>query len=197
MMGPAPGSSSNSFSQRDLSGEVAVSTAQTASVSTLSGTMSDGEDWKRKYNECLAENMRLTMQLDCAGRKAVGGFGKNKQSVYKTNGPDLTNRTALYDWVTFKLWPHYKVLHLRGDWTTYDEDDEDCHPFAAQVMAVITVPKIFETVKSEYYRSFALPTVSAKLSSLRNNYVTKCKNIYKSESESYSMLCVCCFMLAS
>ena len=193
MMCHAPGSSSNSVGQRDLSGEVAVSAVSTASVSSLSGNMSHGEDvWKRKYDECAEENMRLLMQLDCAGRNKVG-LGKNNQSVYKTAGPDMTNRTALYNWVTFKLWPHYKILYLRGDWTTYDEDHP--HDFAAQVMAVITVPKAFVQIKGEYYKRFALPTVSAKLSSLRTNYVAKCKNVYQSKSEWYSMLCrVLCWL---
>ena len=55
------------------------------------------------------------------------------------------------------------------------------HAFAAHVMNYVQLPQSFVGYEDLYYESFALPTVSSKLSSLRGNFVTKCRNTFNSE----------------
>lgn len=46
------------------------------------------------------------------------------------------------------------------------------------LMNYVQLPQSFVGYEDLYYESFALPTVSSKLSSLRGNFVTKCRNTF-------------------
>lgn len=135
--------------------------------------------WKQKYYETCAQVDQLQLMLDTRSRTNRGGLGKNTQTHYRTAACNRTNKTALMNWVQDWLWPRYKLLFFKGRWTTYEAKKP--HNFAAKVMTAVRMPKAFIGHEKEYYEQFALPVVNAKLSNMRGNYVTQCKNAFKRE----------------
>lgn len=167
-----------------------VSSCSVSSMTDTNNGPSVAEWWQQRYQTARAEADRLQMFVD--GRRRTTercGLGKNTQTHFLTAAANQTNKTALHNWVRKTLWPHYKILFFKGRWTSYDKQTP--HPFAVKVMTAIRMPRSFVGYEREYYEQFVLPTVSAKLSNLRGNFVTACKNTFRSEC----LLCLSAFFV--
>lgn len=166
-------------------------TVSSSSISSLSAAASSANAetdcsnndqiqwWRERSRHYKQQCERLQMEIDCRSRAHRGGMGKNKQTMYMTEQANMTNKTALMNGTEADIWPSFKFLFFRGRWTVYDEDNP--HSFAAHVMRYVTLPQSFEGYAGQYYETFALPTVSSKLSSLRGNFVTTCHDMFKGE----------------
>jgi len=177
--------------QQLVSSSSILSTA--ATTSSADGTVTSQDDlnggpvpksdeaqwWRdasyRYKNECE----RLQTLVDSHSRQRNNGTGKNKQTMYLTDTANMSNKTALMSCTKDSIWPSYKFLFFRGRWNVYDTQCP--HSFAAHVMNYVQLPQSFVGYEALYYESFALPTVSSKLSSLRGNFVNKCRDTFKSE----------------
>lgn len=121
------------------------------------------------------------------------GLGRNKQSIWKADPSNMSNITQLKVSTKQTIWPTNKFLKFKGNkWTVYDASDP--HPFAAHVMRQVVVPPSFRGAESDYYTNVALPTVAAKLSSLRGNFNTSCGKAFKSK---FNVIVCLIFVLAS
>ena len=139
------------------------------SVSSLSASQATD------YQMLKEENERLRMQVNATR----SGRGKNKQTMLLSDGTDITNKMALYTGVKDTIWPHYKFLHFQGSWTVYERHKP--HEFAEHVMSLVQLPESFKGLENKYYEEIALPNVSSKLSTMRSNFVTACKEKFVSE----------------
>ncbi len=135
--------------------------------------------WRDASYRYKQECERLQTIVDSHTRQRNNGTGKNKQTMYLTDTANMSNKTALMNCTKDSIWPSYKFLFFRGRWNVYDTQCP--HAFAAHVMNYVQLPQSFVGYEALYYQSFALPTVSSKLSSLRGNFVTKCRDTFKSE----------------
>ena len=144
---------------------------------------SDEAQWWRQWRQLSLQHEceRLQTLVDSHTRKKTNGngTGKNKQTMSLTDTANMSNKTALMSCTKDSIWPSYKFLFFRGRWNVYDTICP--HAFAAHVMNYVQLPQSFVGYEDLYYESFALPTVSSKLSSLRGNFVTKCRNTFNSE----------------
>lgn len=124
--------------------------------------------WKEqsKYWRGMAERNQIT----AAGKSR--GIGKNKQSTWMTDPANLSNRRSLLACTKETIWPENKFLHFTGQWTVLNPRSP--HPFVSHVMKHVRVPPASQGFESDYYKDFVLPAVSAKLSSLRANFVKAC-----------------------
>ena len=141
------------------------------------------EHWKRRCQVWRGEAERLQLKLDSKAR-ATGrsGLGKNKQTMWLTDRANHSNKMSLHECTRNSIWPHNKFLHFNGRWTEYNPNvNAQPHKFAAHIMNHVQMPPVMIGFESEYYSQFVLPTVSAKLSNLRANFVTKCGNAFKGE----------------
>jgi hypothetical protein len=135
------------------------------------------EHWKEqcKYWKGMAERNQL--KAAGASRTSRGGFGKNKQTFWLTDPANVSNKKSLHRCTKDTIWAHNKFLHFMGQWTVYTPHAP--HPFASHVMKHIQVPPALRGFESDYYSDFVLPVVSAKLSSLRGNFIKACGKAFK------------------
>ena len=153
--------------------------------------MSRCETYKEKAEQLQEMVEQLQRQLDCIPRAREGGLGRNNQSMWKADQSNMSNINQLKVSTKQTIWPTNKFLKFHGKWRVYDASDP--HAFAAHVMRQVVVPQSFRGTESDYYTNVALPTVAAKLSSLRGNFNTSCGKAFKSKFN----VIVCLIVLAS
>ena len=141
---------------------------------------SDEAQWWRQWRQLSLQHEceRLQTLVDSHTRKKTNGngTGKNKQTMSLTDTANMSNKTALMSCTKDSIWPSYKFLFFRGEMECVWYNMSTCFWWIMFSYLNHSLDmKIFTTKAS------ALPTVSSKLSLLRGNFVTKCRNTFISE----------------
>lgn len=136
--------------------------------------------YKRQWKTCKQDNARLRTLLDSRPPvSSMSGRGKNKMTLFNMPHEDVSNTVQLRNLTTAFIWPTNKFLFFQGAWTVYNAKTP--HPFAKYVMDAVQLSPELEGFENDYYRDVALPIVSAKLSNLRGNMITRCGVTFNSE----------------
>lgn len=140
------------------------------------------EYYKERLRQAETVNAELFAKLSEKERSRHGGYvgrGVNKVTAYKMDQDDLANYALLQQWTQEEVFTLYKFLFFSGNWMTWS--DTQPHPFAAALMAVITVPPMFANDVGFYYGDKALPAVHKKMTNLRSNVVKAMKTVFQSK----------------
>lgn len=173
--------SSSMSSSSSCNGSADVDTSPGVVQPPVNDIREDIARWyKRQWQTCQQDNARLKKILDSRPTaSSTRGRGKNKMTLYHMPHDDVSNSVQLRNLTTNTIWPSNKFLFFQGAWTVYDAKKP--HPFAKYVMDAVQLSPELEGFENDYYRDVALPIVSAKLSNLRGNMITRCGVTFNSE----------------
>ena len=178
---PAFTVSSSMSSSSSSNGSADVDTSPGVAQPPVNDIREDIARWyKRQWQTCQQDNARLRTLLDSRPPvSSMSGRGKNKMTLFNMPHEDVSNTVQLRNLTTAFIWPTNKFLFFQGAWTVYNAKTP--HPFAKYVMDAVQLSPDLEGFENDYYRDVALPIVSAKLSNLRGNMITRCGVTFNSE----------------